>query len=302
MVAARRPASRPRNWRRDAVVVATMVLLTLVLWRPVARDAYNARRSIDVWRQELALSPYRRREFPHFIFYYPPACRADIPWMAALAEKSYRIETRDLAVYPQGSIPVVVEPSLTALNRSVGLPAQQGNLGLYWGGVIRILSPQAWLGEGRLVPRLYRRDGPLPHELGHALLNFKAEQNYPAWFNEGVAQWEDWHVTGYRWITLTNRLTGHVYSMRKISHAFYHLPNQALAYHEGLALVRFLHTMGKGRWHAFLAQLGSGIPFNRDLQETYHFSSPQRLFRVWRQRLADTQRMSADQHPVHSSP
>ncbi len=298
MVFLTRQASRPRSRWRDATVLSgLLMLLTLAFWRPVVRGAYNARRSLDIWQQELALARYRQRRFTHFVFYYPPACRADIPWMAALAEKSYRIETRDLAVYPQNLIPVVIEPSLSALNRAVGLPTQQGNLGIYWGGVIRVLSPQAWLGQGRLVPGLYRRDGPLPHELGHALLNFKAEQNYPAWFNEGVAQWEDWHVTGYRWITSTNRLTGKLYSMGQLRDAFYQLPNQALAYHQGLALVRFLQSLnGLQKWHAFLAQLGAGISFNRDLQEMYRFASPQQLFLVWHRRLVGRR------GPVNTSP
>jgi hypothetical protein len=94
-----------------------------------------------------------------------------------VAETNYALETHDLQIRANNPIPIIIEPCLPALNRSVGLPANEDNLGLYWDGVIRVLSPQAWLGSGPEVNAIYRHQGPLPQELRHALLNLKADRN-----------------------------------------------------------------------------------------------------------------------------
>ena len=284
--------TRPRQTTFGAWLLGLLGLLTLISigWRPfVHRGLYDVDRGLAAWRQERMLHGYLVRRLPHFVIYYTPTESKDVSLIAGLAQKSYPIETRTLRIFPNHPIPIVIEPSVAALNLAVGLPANDANLGVYWEGVARVLSPQAWLGQGPNVTTIYARSGPLPHELGHALLNLKADGNYPAWFNEGVAQWEDWRVTGYQWITKGNSLRGPLYSMGQLSARFYRLPNQALAYREGLSLVRFLRARGsQSSWLRFLDTLRRGTSFSYALRQVYRYPSVKAFFRKWYQDLHRT--------------
>jgi len=55
-------------------------------------------------------------------------------------------------------------------------------MGVYWSGVIRILSPDEWLDEvpsrGREV--LFSQQGPIAHEYIHLLVDYQTRGNYPA--------------------------------------------------------------------------------------------------------------------------
>ncbi len=271
---------------RNVGVLLLTSLLVVSLWMPFRRGLYDAARGVQAFRQEAALQGYRTDVTKHFTIYYTKSESAAVPLVAHLAKTAYAMESRDLQVTVRTPIPIVIEPSERAMNRSVGLPALENDLGLYWEGVVRVLGPRAWLGQGPLVNREYARSGPVPHEIGHALLNLKAQGNYPAWFNEGVAQWEDWHVTGYQWLTARNSLRGHLYSMHQLLDGFYRLPNQSLAYREGLSLVRFLRDHGRAStWTNFLQALGRGTPFPLALRAVYGYQTPFTLYSAWTKHL-----------------
>lgn len=278
-------ATRPRSIGRGslAAAVGMAVSLWLVPWHSLSRPVYDGLRGLTVWRQEQLLAHDHVIRLRHFLIYYQGPHRREARLIARLVRAAYPFESQNLAVRIRNPIPVVIANTTAALNRSVGLPAADDNLGLYWEGVIRVLSPDGWLGPSPTAFAEYGADGPVAHELGHALLNLKAEGNYPAWFNEGVAQWEDWKVTGYRWITAQNSLSGPLYSWAQLTHSFYRLPNQALAYREGLAMVTFLLEHGStATWHRFLGQLASGIAFSQALRAVYGYSSASALFQAWR--------------------
>lgn len=280
--------SRPRAVR-PGMALAALGLAIGVWWMPwqvLSRPIYDGLRGFAVWRQERALDQDHRIRTPHFLIYYQGPHRREAKLVARLVNAAYPFESKNLGVRIQNPIPVVIANTTAALNLSVGLPAADNNLGLYWEGVIRVLSPDGWLGPSPATFEEYAADGPVAHELGHALLNLKADGNYPAWFNEGVAQWEDWKVTGYRWIAPQNALTGRLYPLKELTRGFYNLPNQALAYREGLGLVAFLLDHSSvARWHRFLVRLGSGSPFPRALQAVYGYRSPAALFGAWRATL-----------------
>lgn len=212
--------------------------------------------------------------------YYPPLDRTVAQVVLGIARRALSEEARNLGVSPPPPLAIFLYNRLASLDASAGLSPEDNVVGLYAGGTIRILNPEAWIPEPGWRAA-FRYEGPVPHEIGHALLADIAHGHYPAWFNEGVAQYEDEAVTGFVWLTASNRWSAPLYSMAQLTQNFYGLPNQSLAYREGLGLVGWLvHARGLRYFDRFLAALGGTQPFAAVLREWYGVS-PASLYRRW---------------------
>ncbi len=73
--------------------------------------------------------------------------------------------------------------------------------------------------------------------------------------------------------------------MHQLLHHFYGLSNQALAYHEGLALVAYLHERGTNRRQHCLDALRASEGFSTALSQVYHFCSQAALFNAWHAKI-----------------
>lgn len=199
--------------------------------------------------------------------------------------RDYPAEAGSLGARLPGALYVVLYPSMAALDRTAGLSPAQDDIGLYVAGTIRLAAPTSWIRVRPWEP-VFARQGPVAHELAHALLDAAAHGNYPAWFNEGVAQYEDWRLTGFQWLTPSNRLDGPLYSITQLTDDFYRLPDQSRAYREALALVQYLADReGPAGLRTLVATLGRGVPFDQALERVYGLS-PAALYRTWRGALA----------------
>ena len=269
--------------------MALLVVMALSVSPWLMRDGYMAVRSVAAESARLSVSGDHSAASAHFLVLYPSGERKDARLILGLLNRAYPIETKNLAVHPNGPLTVIVYPTLSALARSAGLPADANDIGLYDAGTMRLAAPQSWI-QGHGWQTTFAEDGPVSHELGHALLDVAADGNFPAWFNEGVAQYEDRLVTGYVWTTGTNGLSGPLYSMAALSGGFYALPNQGLAYREGLSLVSYLvQRGGMTRFDRFIHELGNGgPPFDTVLQHVYGLT-PRSLFNAWRAGLPEQQ-------------
>jgi hypothetical protein len=220
-----------------------------------------------------------------FVVLYPPGQAEAARVVLAELLHDYPAEAADLGARLRTRLYVVLYPSTADLDRTAGLSPAQDDIGLYDAGTIRLAAPTSWIRVRPWQP-VFAREGPVAHELSHALLDAAAHENYPAWFNEGVAQYEDWRLTGFVWLTPHNRLDGPLYSIQQLTAAFYDLPDQSRAYRQALALVQFLVDRGGPQeLRALVAALGRGVPFDRALEQVYGLS-PGALDAAWRASLA----------------
>lgn len=263
---------------------ATAALAGALLWGAAAiasspRVVYDAYVWAAIAWQSQGWQGLRHLTTGHFVVYYPPGRSADAQLVAAELEQALRVESRNLGQTLPFRLPVVLYDQAGQMNASVGMPARDRDVGFYWKGVIRLLTPEAWLGSTPSALAEYAQVGPVAHELGHALLAFRTYGNYPDWFNEGVAQMEDTAVTGWS----APRPPGPLYPVAALTQNFYQLPNQAMAYWEAQGMTTYLaHQGSAARFNQFLARLQAGTAFSQALTQTYGYSSPQALFDAWR--------------------
>lgn len=204
-------------------------------------------------------------EGPHFRVFYPSGDRHEAEMVLAAAEAAYGPVTGRLGVRPPERPVVVVEPDAESLRRAFGWGRGEWAAGAYRGGVIRVLSPSAWV-PGRTPEereRGFRYLNPLTHEFTHYVLDRVARGNYPRWFSEGLAQRYEYETTGYRWLVPGAWRPGQpVYSLADLDARFDALANQPLAYRQSHELVDFLAARcGEPALGALARRLGDGVPF-----------------------------------------
>lgn len=196
-------------------------------------------------------------ETPHFIIKYEQQDAGVVEMVAKAAEKAYQPVTTTLGYSPAGKTHIFMYPNKRELNQAFGWSGEASAMGVYWGGVIQILSPHVWLKEA--TPEEFVRSGPMVHEYTHLVFDHMAQGNYPRWFTEGLAQYVEYRVNNYEWRTATNSLGGELYSMAELDANFDGLSNQSLAYRESFAAVRYIaEVYGDAKLHQVIVALQAG--------------------------------------------
>lgn len=240
-----------------AYVIIQAPLLPRMLLYPAVRDAARLKFSYET--QDMLV-----RETPHFIIKYRPQDTGTVDMVAQAAEASYRPVSDLLGYAPKGKTLVIIYPNKHELRRAFGWSGNESAMGVYWAGVIELLSPDNWLppGSAAAQAQTFAQSGPMTHEFTHLVLDYMANGNYPRWFTEGMAQYAEYRFNNYEWITPDNNLREQpLYTMQQLDGDFDALPNQALAYRESLAAVRYIAAVyGEDKLQAIVRELRHGQP------------------------------------------
>ncbi len=213
---------------------------------------------------------FMKLESQHYMLEYEAPDAAVAPMVLRTAESFYGPVTRDLGYTPHGKVTLILYPDREELSNSFGWASTQDAMGVYYTGVIRVLSPRVWTGTDDPVrmERSFRKNGPIAHELTHYVLDYKTAGNYPRWFTEGLAQYEEHRLTGFVWIEPESTFNQNLYTLADLTDRFDRLANQALAYREAFSLVSFVsERFGPDRLNALIDDLASGTSFDRAMKQ-----------------------------------
>jgi len=269
--------------KSSLIVHLRQIATVLVLIVPLASLAYSIAAHPQAVRafvynqlrergKAVALSRTRgfmKLEGQHFTVEYEAPDRDLAPMVLKTAELFYGPVTSDLDYTPPGKINIIIYPDREELRNSFGWPSSEDAMGVYWTGVIRVLSPRAWTGtdDPATMEAVFKKNGPIAHELTHYVLDYRTNGNYPRWFTEGLAQYEEHRLTGFVWIEPDSTLDQNLYPLADLTNRFDRLDNQALAYREAFSLVSFIvERFGPDRLNAVIGDLSSGVGFDQSLK------------------------------------
>ncbi len=178
----------------------------------------------------------------HFMVRYTTDNKRDAQLVLNTAEKFYQPIADKYGYDGRGKIPVIVYPSRPELNRNFGWPANESAMGVYWAGVIRVLSPNVWVTEtdAKEYRDVFINSGPMAHEFTHLVVDYMSQGNYTRWFTEGLAQYEEYKLTGFEFDETEATLNQPLYPLKEMDAYFDNLPNQALAYRQSYLAVRYI--------------------------------------------------------------
>lgn len=212
-------------------------------------------------------------ETEHFRIKYTQSDADTIGMIAEAAEAAYTPVTRELGYAPQDKTLILVQPDRNELRQAFGWSGNESAMGVYWGGVIQLLSPHAWLNTGATVQE-FIHSGPMVHEYTHLVFDHLTNGNYPRWFTEGLAQYVEYRVNDYEWQTATNQLDGKLYTMAELNGDFDNLPNQSLAYRQSLAAVRYIaEVYGDDALREIIDGLKAGQNMDKVIQKSLGLDS-----------------------------
>jgi len=257
--AARRPAAL-------LAVLATALLLSSPL-RPALAAATNETNTmaLAVQRQRVLfnLRDWPRLSYPGLTVYYAPGMAQDAAIVAAAARQSSALVFTDFGL-PADTPAVLVVVSAAQLAADTGTTSTIGD---FYDGVIWLQAPSAFLPAGPGLQARYEQVGPVVHELSHLADDLAAGGLPPVWFDEGLAQYEDWRLTGYVWTQSGSGFSAGTYSWQQITGpGFYRLPNLALAFRQALAVTAAVCRTGPGVCTGILHDMRSGMTMDQALR------------------------------------
>ncbi|AEF95531.1 hypothetical protein Desca_2714 [Desulfotomaculum nigrificans CO-1-SRB] len=264
--------ARPSLYIPLGIVLAALVLVAVFLMKIpnfIRNGTYSLLRE---GLKEKAVWTTRDMETitgQHFIVRYTNGNQKDAELVLATAEQFYGPIAAKYGFSSSRKIPVIVYPSRAELNRNFGWPANESAMGVYWAGVIRVLSPTVWVPDQDPLSfqETFKKSGPMAHEFTHLVVDYVTAGNYTRWFTEGMAQYEEYKLTGFEFDEPTASLDQPLYSLSQMDRDFDNLPNQPLAYRQSYLAVRYIaEEYGEGALKSILINLARGKNMELALQ------------------------------------
>lgn len=261
------PGSEPRNKKGrplKGVLVAVLVMAGGFAWQcaEVPKSlAYSTFRGINKCVVSYQTKDWNRLNGEHFQVRYQNEDADVAKIVLKTAEEAVAPVNSQLGYCPRGRMLVLIYPDRKSLGEKFGWTADQSAMGVYWAGVIRVLSPSAWI-EGASASQMakeFRTTGPMVHEYAHLAVDYMARGNYPRWFTEGVAQYVEQEITGFTLSDWTFGCESTWLSVAELEESFDSPVTQSQAYHQSLTMVDFLtHEYGSEVLVGILNRLGKG--------------------------------------------
>lgn len=276
---------------RKMTVVETTVIVSLLLaalffaqvpvkpqmWLyPLARQIFQAKMNYET-------RDMMKYETKHFVVKYTQEDAGVVPMVAEAAEQAYQPVTSILGYTPADKGVLIIYPDKRELNKVFGWSSAESAMGVYYGGVIQVLSPRAWLKDAGSTQE-FIQTGPVLHEYTHLVFDYMTSGNYSRWFTEGLAQYMEYRVNNYEWLTKDNKLDGKLYTMAEMDNNFDGLDNKSLAYRQSLAAIRYIADVhGDGKLQGIIHDLTKGVSLEKAISSNLGMSYAEydQAWRVW---------------------
>jgi hypothetical protein len=265
------------NLVTKTAIVLILACLILTMSQPVTAKLIVYRASRELVRVQMFFSTFgwNRIQGEHFIVKYQPQDSDIAKMILDLAERNYKPVSERFGRFYSWKIPLIIYPSKESLGRSFGWENDESAMGVYWGGVIRVLSPREWIDSDnpKEAKKIFETEGPIVHEFTHLMVDYVTGGNYTRWFTEGIAQYEEELLTGYRpeRRKLTN--SDELYKLSRMDGDFDNLADQNLAYLESYQAVKYLvDTYGENKLKEILTCLGKGYSMDDSFRKVLDIS------------------------------
>ncbi len=188
---------------------------------------------------QLRTGDWEETDTAHYKIRYLPQDQYCVKLVSEAAEDAYTKVTNQLGREPRKQTTIVIYPDNASLAASFGWDKNEKALGVYWGGTIRILSPNAWLANIGQRDR-FIKEGPMVHEFTHLMVDEITRGNYNRWWTEGIAQYTERDITGFQFASPFKQSSDLYYYQLENLEKNYDRLDQPVAYWESLQIVDYI--------------------------------------------------------------
>lgn len=200
------------------------------------------------------------RETKNFIIRYETEDKEVIDLVAKAAENKYQEVNEVFNYSPKEKSIIIVYNDPQKLMENSNLNQGKPPMGVYYASTIQIINPRYWISEDQDMEDIFINEGPMVHEYTHLVVDDIAKGNYPLWFTEGLALYQEYLQTGYEW-GKDLRYPEKPYSVDKLTKNFGDL-DEILAYKRSFQLVKGLaEREGLESLSQLLRELNKGRTF-----------------------------------------
>jgi hypothetical protein len=178
--------------------LTAILAMTMCLRNPVRVHGFELFRDCQRLIVSIQTANWPALEDRHFIVKYQRGDEPSARMVLADAEGVYQPLGSFFGYFPNQKVPILIYPDRTSLNRIFGWGNDESAMGVYWAGVIRVLSPRVWMSDTPLSQQqqVFQAQGPVAHEYTHLLVDYKTGGNYTRWLTEGLAQYAEESIAG----------------------------------------------------------------------------------------------------------
>jgi hypothetical protein len=256
---------------RLIIIAIIAVLSTVFFVYPTATKAYVYAPCRYVYTQFILwkTSDWHTVNTSQAVIRYGLADKDDAVIVGEDAETAINKINKELNFEPKGKTLFVIYPDGMSLARSFGWDSDAGAMGVYYGGVIRLLSPKLWVKPvaGQTFLQTFEQEGPILHEYVHLVIDNKTNGNYTRWFTEGLAQYYEDKFLG----NVDNHPSIKApYELSDMGDKFDSLQDQQWAYAQSYLMVKnMMQNYGSKKMDVFIKDLGRGEGFSSAFKKTY---------------------------------
>ena len=252
-------------------VIIALLCMAFFITEPVMAKSYiyRAIRELSKINMRWQTRNWQEIDSSHFIVRYKPEDKNVAHMVLQVAEQSYNPVRTRFDYSPRGRTLVVVYPTKESLSHSFGWDADESAMGVYWAGVIRVLSPNAWISETdpQKILQTFETEGPVAHEFTHLIVDYTTGGNYARWFTEGIAQYEEQKLTGFQLDHDKVTSQDQMYAFSAMDRGFDNLSDQNMAYFQSLRAVDYLVSQyGEQSLNKILQELGKGLTMDQSFR------------------------------------
>ncbi len=256
------------------VVIALLIALLLISFKAPMRSktyVYSIFREFVKAQMMWKTRAWHELDGKHFVVRYQNPDQKMAPMVLETAEKAYVPVQRDFAYSPKGKALIIIYPTRESLSKSFGWDSDESAMGVYWAGVIRVLSPKVWIDTTNYdeMKDVFEVKGPMAHEYTHLMVDYITKGNYTRWFTEGIALNQEFKLNGSVDEEYRQSLNGkQLYPLDTMDKEFDSLSDQTLAYRESYEAVHYLiEKHDEQKLWEILARLSYGETMNQSFQD-----------------------------------
>ncbi len=243
------------------LLIAVLVALFIYQFEILQVSFYPVVKNIEKARVLKYAEDFEVLETEHFIIRYEKEDEEYARLTGNIADKYYESICSMYEYAPFSKSDVIIYKNEKGFIENLRLSRGDTPIGVYYSGVINILSPGIWIHDSENLNHIYEFNGPVIHEFAHLLIDDITRGNYPMWLTEGLALYTEYKLTGFEWQAYDTN--DHKVTLEDLNKGFDDI-DQFVAYRKSFEIVKEISdTWGFEKLNNMLDILGKGSSINQ---------------------------------------